>query len=56
MTVTPGSGPALPGGGNDGRWSTIRYALESWSLTARFCVLGVFWTGGPSALLWHIIR
>jgi hypothetical protein len=55
-TVTPGSGPTDSGSRNDSHWSTIRYALGSWDLTARLCLLGLFWTGGATVLLWLIIR
>ena len=55
-TVTPGSGPDVSGSGNDSRWSTIRFALTSWSMTARLCLLGLCWTGIPAAVLGHVIR
>jgi hypothetical protein len=56
-TVTPGSGQEDSGAGTDSRWSTIRYALGSWSLTARLCLVGLFWTGcATTLLLWLILR
>ena len=49
MTVTPASG-RQPTNGSAERWSTVRFALESWSRTARLCVILFVASIPPSAI------
>lgn len=38
------------------RWETVRYALTSNALTARFCLIWLVMTGGPGTVLVEVIR
>jgi hypothetical protein len=47
--------PREPRQGNS-RWETVRYALTSNALTARFCLIWLVMTGGPATVLVEVIR
>lgn len=49
-------GPRLPRREGDERWRTIRYALGSWSRTARLCLIVLVTSVPPGVLIWLMTR
>lgn len=41
---------------NDGRWTTIREAMDDWSKTIRLCVIVTVTRVPAPVLLWLVLR